>query len=66
MEPCEFCGLALARDDPKTWRRVRGWVGGPKRNGFCLQDKADAYAHDACIEQAKAGHSPDDVPMDFS
>ncbi len=66
METCEFCGGDLRRDDATTWRRVRGWVGGPKKNGFCLQDKADAYAHDVCVQSAKAGHGPDDLPMDFS
>jgi hypothetical protein len=65
MEPCEFCGSPVDRDGANTWRRVRGWVGGPKRNGFCLQDKPDAFAHDECVQHAKAGHAPDDVPMEF-
>lgn len=56
---CLLCGGDLNPYDLGTWKRVTGWVGGPRKDAMTMREDTGEFAHDSCVHKAKAGQAPD-------
>lgn len=56
---CVFCDEPVLPHDESTWKEVTGFVGGQHKDGMCLRQDTGCFAHDSCIQKAKAGQAPD-------
>ena len=61
--PCSFCGGPVNPHDIGTWKRVQGWVHGPKADSMTMREYTGEYAHDHCVKKAKTGQAPDQPDM---
>ncbi len=59
MNLCSFCGMTVDSGQPHTWKEVRGWVRGPKKDSMTLREDTGRYAHEFCINKAREGQSSD-------
>lgn len=55
---CALCGNPVDPHAPSTWKRVRGWVGGPRKDSMRLREDTDEYAHDDCVQAVSKGQAP--------
>ena len=60
---CPFCGNRVSPTDKKVWKRVKGWVGGPRKDSMRLREDTGEYAHDACVKGVQEGHPPDQARL---
>ncbi len=62
---CPLCRELVhhADDDPTVWKRVTGWVGGPKKDSMRLRDDTGEFAHDECIKRVQRGQAPDQADL---
>lgn len=51
--------LGVTMSDDTIWKQVKGWVHGPKAHGLTLREYTDEYAHNACVNKARAGQAAD-------
>lgn len=51
--------LGVTLDDDTIWKQIKGWVHGPKAHGLTLREYTDEYAHDTCVNKARAGQASD-------
>lgn len=58
-ESCYFCTGPVNPHDSTTWKQVIGWVGGPRKDGMTLREDTKKYAHDHCVQKARAGQAED-------
>lgn len=58
-EECALCGHDLNPYDVGTWKEVKGWVGGPKKDSMRLREDTGRHAHNACVEKLQAGQAVD-------
>jgi len=70
MIACPFCGKPIDPTSDRTWRRVEGWerkapAASTRRGGsdIALREPLDEYAHDRCIQLAKAGVSAEQMTL---
>jgi hypothetical protein len=57
-----LCNICFQEVDPhaeSTWKQVKGWVGGPRKDSMRLREDTGEFAHDACIEKLSNGIPPD-------
>lgn len=59
LDCCVICGAPVNKHDADTWKRVMGFVRGPKSDGLTLRDYTGEYAHDHCIRDQQNGVAPD-------
>lgn len=59
IDSCYFCKNPVVREAPDTWKRVEGWVGGPKKDSMRLRSDMGDYAHDECVQRVILGMPPD-------
>lgn len=57
------CGNPLNPYDEGTWKEVRGFVGGPRKDSMVLREDTGAFAHNSCIEKARRGQVADQPDM---
>jgi hypothetical protein len=62
---CLLCPNPVDKNDPKTWKQVTGFVGGPKKDSMRLRTDTGYYAHDECVEKAASGQPADQGQFDF-
>ena len=53
------CGLPVDKNDPRTWKEVQGWVGGPRKDSMRLRHDTGRYAHPACVAKLQEGQTID-------
>lgn len=59
-EECALgCGKPVNPHDVGTWKEVRGFVGGPKKDSMRLREDTGRYAHDACVQKMQEGQAVD-------
>lgn len=58
---CALCQGPVNPHDLGTWKQVIGWVHGPRKDSMTLRQDTGLYAHEACIQKARAGQ-PQDQP----
>lgn len=58
-ESCTFCKGPVNPHDQSTWKKVSGWVHGPRKDSMTLRQDTGEYAHSHCVEKAKAGQPVD-------
>lgn len=58
-ETCPFCRGPVNPHDVGTWKKVTGWVHGPRKDSMTLREDTGDYAHDHCVAKEKAGQSVD-------
>lgn len=56
---CFFCKGPVNPHDLGTWKRVSGWVGGPRKDAMTLREDTGDFAHEACVGKARAGQTSD-------
>jgi hypothetical protein len=59
------CGNPVNPHDVGTWKEVRGWVGGPRKDAMTLREDTGRYAHDHCVRKARKGQAPDQPELSF-
>jgi len=57
------CGEPVNPHDAGTWKEVKGFVGGPRKDSMRLREDTGNYAHDHCVAKAAAGAAPDQVEL---
>ena len=60
---CFFCGGPVNPHDLGTWKQVTGWVGGARKDSMTMRDDTGEYAHDKCVNKARAGQPADQPDM---
>lgn len=60
---CAFCGDAINKDDPDTYREVASWVHGPKLDSPVLRRQTGWFAHKDCVKKVLDGQAPDQEPI---
>lgn len=58
-EPCYFCHGPVNPHDLNAYKQVVGWVHGKKRDSMTLREDTGKYAHEGCVNKAKAGQPVD-------
>lgn len=63
LTTCFYCRTTLSENDPETWRQVKAWVGGPKKDHAKGREPTGFYAHGHCIaarfdEKVQSGQTP--------
>lgn len=61
--PCPFCGDPVNKYDKGVWKKVAGWVGGPRKDSMRLREDLNEYAHDHCVLKAQRGIAPDQADL---
>ena len=56
---CGLCGDMIDRHDTGVWKKVTGWVGGPKKDSMRLREDTGEVAHDDCVAKLQAGQAID-------
>lgn len=57
-EPCALdCGKPVNPHDLGTWKEVRGFVGGPKKDHMRLREYTGRVAHDSCVAKLQEGQA---------
>lgn len=62
-EACALCGKPVNPYDTGTWKEVRGWVGGPRKDSMRLREDTGRHAHDHCVAKLQAGQAIDQPSM---
>lgn len=63
-EDCALgCGNPVNPHDIGTWKEVRGFVGGPKKDSMRLRENTGRYAHNACVQKLQEGQAIDQPSM---
>jgi hypothetical protein len=62
-DSCGLCGDPVDKNDPTTWKQVKGWVGGPRKDSMRLREDTGHYAHDKCVAKVQAGQTIDQPSM---
>jgi hypothetical protein len=60
---CGLCGNPVDKNDPTTWKQVKGWVGGPRKDSMRLREDTGYYAHNDCVAKLQAGQAIDQESM---
>ncbi len=59
-EECALgCGMPVNPHDEGTWKEVKGFVGGPKKDSMRLREDTGRHAHDACVAKVMEGQTVD-------
>jgi hypothetical protein len=59
-EPCALeCGNPVNPYDEGTYKQVKGWVHGKKKDSLTLREDTGLYAHQHCVLKVKEGQSID-------
>lgn len=56
---CPLCGERVEIHHPDTWKEVKGWVGGPRKDSMRLREDTGEYAHDKCVARLQDGQAVD-------
>lgn len=56
---CSFCGLAVDKYSPDSWKQTKGWVGGPRKDSMRLREDTGYYAHSECVLKVAQGQAVD-------
>lgn len=56
---CPLCSMPVDRYSPDTWKEVKGWVGGPRKDSMRLREDTDRYAHGECVIKLTQGQAVD-------
>lgn len=56
---CPLCNKPVDPEDPDTWKQVRGWVGGPRKDSMRLREDTGYFAHHDCVAKVQEGQSAD-------
>lgn len=56
---CPLCHESVDRFAPDTWKKVAGWVGGPKKDHMRLREDVGEYAHEGCVLRLSQGQAAD-------
>lgn len=62
-EICALCGNPLNPHDLGVWKKVTGWVGGPKKDSMRLREDTGEYAHNHCVQKLQEGQAIDQPTM---
>lgn len=62
-ENCALCGEPVDRNDQSTWKEVRGWVGGPRKDSMRLREDTGRFAHNHCVAKLQSGQAIDQPSM---
>ena len=57
------CGQPVNPYDASTWKKVTGFVGGPKKDSMRLREDTGEYAHDHCVAKVLEGQPANQVSM---
>lgn len=60
---CPFCGNPVNQYDAGTWKKVTGWVGGPRKDSMRLREDVGEYAHDHCVQKQQRGIAADQTDL---
>lgn len=63
MATCTFCEGAVDPADPDTYKQVKVWVGGPRKNSSKMSQDTGLYGHPGCVNDAARGVAPDQPPL---
>lgn len=62
--PCSLgCGNPVNPHDAGTWKKVTGYVGGPKKDSMRLREDTGEFAHDHCVAKLIEGQAVDQPSM---
>lgn len=62
--PCSLgCGNPVNPHDTGTWKKVTGYVGGPKKDSMRLREDTGEFAHDHCVAKLIEGQAIDQPSM---
>jgi hypothetical protein len=53
------CGKPVNRHDESTYKQVRGWVHGKRKDSLTLREDTGEYAHEDCVKKTKEGQTVD-------
>lgn len=56
---CPLCKQGVDKDEPTTYKEVKGWVGGPRKDSMRLREDTGRYAHEACVKKIASGQAID-------
>lgn len=59
IDECPLCKQPIEVHDPRNWKEVTGWVGGPKKDSMRLRQDTGRVAHDDCVQKLQAGQAVD-------
>ena len=58
-DTCALCSKDLNPHDVGTWKEVKGWVGGPRKDSMRLREDTGKFAHDHCVAKLQSGQAVD-------
>jgi hypothetical protein len=61
---CFFCKDPVNPHDLGTWKRVTGWVGGPRKDAMTMREDTGEYAHAGCVNKARDGQVAEQPDFD--
>ena len=56
---CGLCGFIVDKNALDTWKEVKGWVGGPRKDSMRLREDTGRYAHNECVAKVQQGQAVD-------
>ena len=64
MAECALdCGRDVDEHADETWKEVRGFVGGPRKDSMRLREDTGRFAHAECVQRAQEGQAPGQETM---
>lgn len=61
---CTLCGNPVNKDAPDAWKRVTGYVGGPKKDSMRLREDTGYFAHGECVQRVLDGQTVDQPTLE--
>lgn len=62
--PCSLgCGNPVNPHDEGVWKKVTGYVGGPKKDSMRLREDTGEFAHSHCVARLLEGQAIDQESM---
>lgn len=62
--PCSLgCGNPVNPHDEGVWKKVTGYVGGPKKDSMRLREDTGEFAHAHCVARLLEGQAVDQASM---
>jgi hypothetical protein len=59
FDRCILCKMYVDKNDPSSWKQVKGLVGGPKKDSMRLREDTGKFAHDECVKKVSYGQAAD-------